>query len=338
MKELTRGIASLRPAERAKARAHRLSLAPAPALHPADRAALADAGWVVQSVQRLSGGALHHHWRLRLVQGTEGTRRAQGIKDAEAETLVMRVTASPKLAISLSLCVEAKLLDALADQALPVPRPLALLNLPKAGQALLTRYIPGQAKRRLSVTEGERLAPQLAVLAAKVHRALPPAVLTAYDPLPPLFRALDPRLAALASRLDESGLLHPRQQVLLHGDMRTGNYLVQGGRISGLLDWEFAALGDPLADIAWLSLPPWLYGASNRAGAGLVPMEHFIALYEQASGLRLSRSGRTAWRIAGLLRWGAIARLQDARLGLAPDSIEPLSPLLSLAQSWLDSL
>src|SRR5690606_37216759 len=33
----------------------------------------------------------------------------------------------------------------------------------------------------------------------------------------------------------------PAGVVLCHGDFRTGNYMVQGTRVTGVLDWEFAA-------------------------------------------------------------------------------------------------
>ena len=38
--------------------------------------------------------------------------------------------------------------------------------------------------------------------------------------------------------------------VLLHGDFWPGNILWRNGQIVGVIDWEDAALGDPLADIA----------------------------------------------------------------------------------------
>ncbi len=37
---------------------------------------------------------------------------------------------------------------------------------------------------------------------------------------------------------------------LLHGDYWPGNILWRDGRLVGVIDWEDAALGDPLADLA----------------------------------------------------------------------------------------
>src|SRR5690606_21853689 len=43
--------------------------------------------------------------------------------------------------------------------------------------------------------------------------------------------------------------------VLLHGDYRLGNWLVERAgaatRLTGILDWEMVHLGDPVEDLAW---------------------------------------------------------------------------------------
>lgn len=43
--------------------------------------------------------------------------------------------------------------------------------------------------------------------------------------------------------------------VLVHGDFKPGNALVQDGRITAKLDWETAQLGDPLEDLGWVTNP-----------------------------------------------------------------------------------
>jgi aminoglycoside phosphotransferase (APT) family kinase protein len=42
---------------------------------------------------------------------------------------------------------------------------------------------------------------------------------------------------------------------LVHGDYRIGNCLVDGGRMTGVLDWELAYIGDPRFDLGYMSLP-----------------------------------------------------------------------------------
>jgi aminoglycoside phosphotransferase (APT) family kinase protein len=57
----------------------------------------------------------------------------------------------------------------------------------------------------------------------------------------------------LAARL-ERRLPVQRETTLVHGDFRLGNVLALPDpvRISALLDWELATLGDPLADLGYL--------------------------------------------------------------------------------------
>ncbi|MGQ0696829.1 MAG: phosphotransferase family protein [Panacagrimonas sp.] len=49
----------------------------------------------------------------------------------------------------------------------------------------------------------------------------------------------------------------PQRISLVHGDLRPGNFLYEGGRITALLDWEMAHLGDPLEDLGWIYRPMW---------------------------------------------------------------------------------
>jgi aminoglycoside phosphotransferase (APT) family kinase protein len=48
---------------------------------------------------------------------------------------------------------------------------------------------------------------------------------------------------------------------LLHGDFWPGNVLWKDGQLVGIIDWEDAALGDPLADVANSRLEMlWAFG------------------------------------------------------------------------------
>jgi aminoglycoside phosphotransferase (APT) family kinase protein len=56
---------------------------------------------------------------------------------------------------------------------------------------------------------------------------------------------------------------------LCHGDAGVGNFLHDGTRVTALLDWEFAHLGDPLDDVAWVLVRSHVTGgAPLRAGLG----------------------------------------------------------------------
>ena len=317
-------VSGLTPLQkRLRAKAHRLSLQKSPRLTKADLITLAESGYGVRRWQSLSGGAIHHHWRIH---------------DMRGETYVMRAASVPFLPFSHALATQARIMKHFYEYGLPVPLPVHSLVLPSIGQTLIMKHHKGIAKRRFSKREGNEMAPHLARLLAHLHGTPPLADLPLFDPLPVSLTSQDKRLAALASQLKATGILSGGDRVMLHGDFRTGNYLVHRQRIQSVLDFEFSALGPREADLGWLSLPAWLYGANDRAGAGMVTLASFIALYEQASGVAVSRQRVMAWRIAACLRWGGIARWQDRRLNLPADSCEPLSPLLNQAEDWLSIL
>jgi aminoglycoside phosphotransferase (APT) family kinase protein len=52
-------------------------------------------------------------------------------------------------------------------------------------------------------------------------------------------------------------LPHDSATHVIHQDLRMGNLVVDGDRLVGILDWEMAAIGDPLMDVAWCFVPVW---------------------------------------------------------------------------------
>ena len=70
--------------------------------------------------------------------------------------------------------------------------------------------------------------------------------------------------------------------VLVHGDYRSGNYLYDDtGRITAILDWETAHLGDPMEDLGWASMKFWNGGG---LAVGLMPRAELLRRYEKESG------------------------------------------------------
>ena len=69
-------------------------------------------------------------------------------------------------------------------------------------------------------------------------------------PLPPV---LTGAIAWLAHRIPDP----PVRPAIVHGDFRMGNLVVDGDRLTGVLDWEMAAPGDPLSDLGWCFIPVW---------------------------------------------------------------------------------
>ncbi|WP_199553483.1 phosphotransferase family protein [Sandaracinobacteroides hominis] len=92
---------------------------------------------------------------------------------------------------------------------------------------------------------------------------------------------------------------------LVHGDFRSGNFLVDAGnRLLAILDWEMAHVGDPYEDLAWVTDPLWGHAMPGHP-AGTLPFDEAISIWEAASGRRFD---------AGIFRWW---QLFSAYQGLA---------------------
>ena len=92
---------------------------------------------------------------------------------------------------------------------------------------------------------------------------------------------------------------------LVHADYRTGNLLVDGDRITGVLDWEMVHLGDPLEDVAWVCLRSWRWAGDACVG-GLLPRLEFYHRYEAASGLKVNPESVRFWEVLGNVKLAVI--------------------------------
>jgi hypothetical protein len=89
-----------------------------------------------------------------------------------------------------------------------------------------------------------------------------------------------------------------------------GNLMVDGERVSGVLDWELTHIGDPVEDLGWLCVPAWRFTRPDRPAAGLGTREELLAAYERHAGVRVPMAELRRWELAGTLRWGVICVMQ----------------------------
>jgi aminoglycoside phosphotransferase (APT) family kinase protein len=99
-------------------------------------------------------------------------------------------------------------------------------------------------------------------------------------------------VAALTQTWLEENLPAASELVFVHGDYRTGNYLFDeaSGKITAILDWELAHVGDYHEDLAWVLQR--IFGTSEDDKFfvnGLFERQEFLDRYEQASGRRVDR-------------------------------------------------
>ena len=69
---------------------------------------------------------------------------------------------------------------------------------------------------------------------------------------------------------------------LVHGDAGPGNFLFEHGRLTALIDWELAHLGDPMEDLAWFSMRCVMEPVPDFAAS--------IEAYERAAGQAVDRA------------------------------------------------
>jgi aminoglycoside phosphotransferase (APT) family kinase protein len=103
-------------------------------------------------------------------------------------------------------------------------------------------------------------------------------------------RVEDHPVIVLAAEWLRAHLPTAERIVLVHGDYRSGNFLYDdAGRITAILDWELAHLGDPHEDLGWIvnRMFATRHGSEPRLACGLWPREQALAGYERATGWRI---------------------------------------------------
>ncbi|MGY4101947.1 phosphotransferase family protein [Nocardia sp. R16R-3T] len=239
---------------------------------------------------------------------------------------------------------EARILNALAETGIPLP---TVIGTDKAGPFYVMTRMTGAPLEKetdaveLSPAQRFQLGRQVIEVFARLHSLEPVAV--GLDDLGPDTEFLPRQIRRAVRNWSQWGeqsshdriwqyvrsLLEaevPRQQrsVITHGDYRLSNLLVESGRITAVLDWELAALGDPLADLAWL-LDDWrgpgepriIMPSPTRAG-GFPNRDELIDMYCAATGLNADSIGYyrafSHWRAATLLQ-GVLLRRRSGAMG-----------------------
>jgi aminoglycoside phosphotransferase (APT) family kinase protein len=267
----------------------------------------------------------------------------------EARTVVLRRPPAPPLPPGANdVLREAGILVALQGSAVPVPQVLA------RGQAgtvfdvpfFVMTYSPGvvvgkrtpdaiatpEDRRRIAdglvealvalhgidwQAAGLRGRPEGANL--RHHARLGRLVAQADGSPPAAFAELDAWLVAHAP--EESGA------ALLHNDLRLGNVLVAAAppaRITAVLDWELAAVGDPLADLGYL-LASWPQPGRRPTPVqafGLAALEPGYPNVTELAERYADRSGRNLaalrWHVVNAQRKLAVLYEYNRRRGNDP--------------------
>lgn len=183
--------------------------------------------------------------------------------DGQTQTVVVRRHGAVDLEHNPNIAAdEFKLLQRLRSTGVAAPTPYYL---DQSGEIFSTPYVVLEyidGKPEFAPSAADDLIPQLATQLARIH-AVDCSKLDLFF-LPSQAHRCAEKLRGRPSRRDESedearirGTLEaiwplPQRNpsVLLHGDFWPGNILWKDGRIAGVVDWEDAAVGDPLSDVA----------------------------------------------------------------------------------------
>ena len=277
--------------------------------------------------ERLPGGAIQDNWTLDVEIDGGPLRGTHGF--------VLRTDAPSGVSVSLSRPQEFAVLSVAHSAGVISPKPLFLCrDLGVIGRAFFVmQRVRGIAaghrltREPLLVPDGDALAESLGENLARIHAIRPPreelddlrppsadharATITEYrdylDGMEDAYPALEWGL-----RWCEVHAPVPWDATLIHRDYRTGNFLVDGGRLTAALDWEFAGWGDPREDIGWFTARCWRFGAHAREAGGIAALEPFMRGYERVAGRRIDRAALDYWQAMAHLRWAIIA-LQQAR-------------------------
>ena len=271
----------------------------------------------VDNLRALTGGASRTTWAFDAVTGER--RRS----------LILRT--GPPDDVHAGMELEARSQAAAATAGAPVPHILVADDSPAAlgNPFLICDEIKGETivrriQRQLDGADGQvgraALLRQSAQALAAIHRA---------DPNDPGLDHED-QLVEWRERLDAMGDTTatfewgfrwlaarkppPSPAVLVHGDFRMGNLIVDGSDLAAVLDWELVHVGQAYEDLAWFCIRAWRFGAPASLGAGgLGSIESFLLAYEQASGTTVDRVAFHWWLVLATLRWGVICRHQAER-------------------------
>ena len=252
----------------------------------------------VENLRRLTGGASRETWSFDAGDAA-GTRR---------ELLLRRdfpggATQNPDVLAgrpdALDRAGEYALLEVLHGRGLPVPRPVVLPEAEELQGSFIMERIAGESRPHVIVREygdsaGEgSLAAQLGTALAAIH------ALGAGE-LPPLPRRGTAEKLEVVRALLDRGPARPVLELalrwcadnpptdealrLVHGDFRTANYILGDGGLRSIIDWEFAHLGDPHEDLAFLCMRAWRFGADEREVSGIGRRADLHRAYEAAGG------------------------------------------------------
>jgi aminoglycoside phosphotransferase (APT) family kinase protein len=253
--------------------------------------------------QRLTGGAVMESWRFAAGGSDYVLRRAPSLAFMQGRPY--------------GHATEAALIEAARARGVTAPEVVALLEEADGlGSGFIMRALPGTADPKviLGCEDPDGLLRGIARDLARIH-ALRPSEVPAGVPVMDTRAAIadlkaqfinaggDRPIIALGLRWLEDNCPPEVEAVLNHGDYRMGNLLVEGSRLTGVLDWEIAHFGDRHEDLAFGCMAVWRFARYDRPALGLGRIEDYIAAYEAEAGVTIDPSRLRFWTVYRTVWW-----------------------------------
>ncbi|OBV10919.1 phosphotransferase [Erythrobacter dokdonensis] len=253
--------------------------------------------------QRLTGGAVMESWRFAAGDQPYVLRRAPSLAFMEGRPY--------------GHATEAALIEAARAKGVTAPEVVAVLEEADGlGSGFVMRALPGTADPKviLGCDDPDGLLREAARDLARIHRLLQGDV---PDGVPVMdYRAAiadlkqqfmdaggDRPIIALGLKWLEDNCPPEVEPVLNHGDYRMGNLLVEGSRLTGVLDWEIAHFGDRHEDLAFGCMAVWRFVRYDRPALGLGSIADYIAAYEAEAGVIIDPARFRFWTIYRTVWW-----------------------------------
>jgi aminoglycoside phosphotransferase (APT) family kinase protein len=224
------------------------------------------AGGPVTAADRVPGGASREAWFID-VERPDGTTWPLFLRYSRVAD-----PGDPSVTAFLPLRVEGEVFLALQDTDVTVPRTIAVHP---THPAILAERVPGGTwfYRIKDPAEAVATAQDFMRNLAALHRLDPRALhLPSFGPVKSAREHALDELAHIRRRATRAdGTIEPLLRFgidwlernvpdwdgptcLVQGDTGPGNFMYQDGKVTAVVDWELAHFGDPMDDIAWLSL------------------------------------------------------------------------------------
>lgn len=269
-------------------------------------------GVVPKFIERMEGGVSAEVYRVTLLR-PNGT----------IENIVLRIHGATHCGHAAEL--EFNILEALFQAGISVPKPLSfdascsVLENP----FLMIAFVEGSSDfvKPMRKATFETMAEAL-ISVQEVPVCLMPTLPRRIDPVPELLEFLPTgsewkKFRGYLKEIENAPFDGP--DVVLHGDFWPANLLWKHGRIAAILDWEDAALGDPLSDVACTSLElQYIHGE-----AGKVLFEDTYAKHREIDPRRLAlwNAYVSSAALKYMAEWGLEPAKEDHMRKTAHDSL-----------------